>query len=125
MEKMLNQLNDEILFFEEKLKKVVENQQKVGYRTWLRTNATDAVKCEFLIEHLQGVMLALKGDKYSVDEVYLYLDDLIKRYEHLRLESNPIHYNTNPIENLVSLWEFECYAQLIKIYKRLQRILPK
>ena len=53
-------------------------------------------------------------DDISKEELIKNLETIKKGYEKTRLTNNPINFSTNPITNMVRLWHFEVYAELIK-----------
>ena len=48
------------------------------------------------------------------DEVIDYLVSTKQRYEKNRLQDNPVNFSTNPMANIIRLWNFEMYAEFIK-----------
>ena len=48
------------------------------------------------------------------DEVIEYLETKRKGYERTRLQDNPINFSTNPMLNLMFLWDFELLTEYIK-----------
>ena len=59
----------------------------------------------------------------SIDDVKNYLQIEYDRYVKMRMEYKPVPYNTDPMKNLTSLWEFESAVDFIKILKSLLNIV--
>ena len=47
-------------------------------------------------------------------EVIEYLETTKKGYVKARLQNNPVNFSTNPVSNLIRLWDFELLAEYIK-----------
>lgn len=100
-------------------------------------------KCEVVKDDLQddfhhiafGVFLTDSGEKYyknghllsffktiqdgvnegaNREEVIEYLVTTRQGYEKARLQNNPVNFSTNPMANLIRLWDFELLAEYIK-----------
>ena len=48
------------------------------------------------------------------EEVIEYLVTTCQGYEKARLQNNPVNFSTNPMLNLMRLWDFELLAEYIK-----------
>lgn len=48
------------------------------------------------------------------EEVIDYLVTTRQGYEKARLQNNPVNFSTNPMLNLMRLWDFELLAEYIK-----------
>ena len=48
------------------------------------------------------------------EEVIEYLVTTRQGYEKARLQNNPVNFSTNPMANLIRLWDFELLAEYIK-----------
>jgi hypothetical protein len=48
------------------------------------------------------------------EEVIEYLATTRQGYEKARLQNNPVNFSTNPMLNLMRLWDFELLAEYIK-----------
>jgi hypothetical protein len=48
------------------------------------------------------------------EEVIEYLVTTRQGYEKARLQNNPVNFSTNPMLNLMRLWDFELLAEYIK-----------
>ena len=53
-------------------------------------------------------------DSTSKEELKEYLTTIKQGYVNTRLKNDPINFSTNPMTNMVRLWRFEVYAELIK-----------
>ena len=100
-------------------------------------------KCEATKDYLQdefhfypfGDFLPSSGEKYyknerllsffktiqsgvnegvTKEEVIEYLETTRRGYEKSRLQNNPVNFSTNPLANLMRLWDFELLAEYIK-----------
>ena len=100
-------------------------------------------KCEVTKDELQddfnldsiGDFLALSVEKYyknerllsffktiqsgvddgaNREEIIEYLTTTRQGYEKARLQNNPVNFSTNPMLNLMRLWDFELLAEYIK-----------
>ena len=52
--------------------------------------------------------------KWTKEELVDYLETTKKGFVKARLQSDPVYFSTNPMENLIQLWEFEFYGEMIK-----------
>ena len=50
----------------------------------------------------------------SKEELKEFLETSRDKYVKIRLQSNPINFSTNPIANIVRLWDFELGSEMIK-----------
>lgn len=48
------------------------------------------------------------------EEVIEYLETTCQGYKRARLQNNPVNFSTNPMMNLMRLWDFELLAEYIK-----------
>lgn len=100
-------------------------------------------KCEVIKDDLQddfhfdaiGDFLAMSVEKYyknerllsffktiqsgvnegaNKEEIIEYLTTTRQGYERARLQNNPVNFSTNPMLNLMRLWDFELLAEYIK-----------
>ena len=53
-------------------------------------------------------------DNITKDELIKYLETTKARCIKTRIENNPVNFSTNPIFNLIRLWEFEIQSEKIK-----------
>ena len=54
------------------------------------------------------------NDGANREEVIEYLVTTRQGYEKARLQNNPVNFSTNPMLNLMRLWDFELLAEYIK-----------
>lgn len=54
------------------------------------------------------------NDGANREEVIEYLVTTRQGYEKTRLQNNPVNFSTNPMLNLMRLWDFELLAEYIK-----------
>ena len=54
------------------------------------------------------------NDGANRKEVIEYLTTTRQGYEKVRLQNNPVNFSTNPMLNLMRLWDFELLAEYIK-----------
>ncbi len=81
-----------------------------GY--FLSSNAEKHYKNEKMLAVFQTLNASI-GDVTKEDLVD-YLETTKKRYVKARLQNNPVNFSTNPMANLMRLWDFEFYGELIK-----------
>lgn len=53
-------------------------------------------------------------DETSKEDLKKFLEALRNKFVRIRLQSDPINFSTNPIANVVRLWDFEFGAEMIK-----------
>ena len=53
-------------------------------------------------------------DETSKEDLKEFLETSKNKYVKIRLQSNPINFSTNPIANVIRLWDFEFGAEMIK-----------
>ena len=108
-------------------------------KTYVNSMVEDCIRVKDEIENYFPVhdfedFLALKAERYfkndellsffttiqmnlndtTKEELIEYFTTIRKGYEKTRLTNNPINFSTNPMTNMVRLWRFEVYAELIK-----------
>lgn len=100
-------------------------------------------KCQVTKDDLQddfhynafGIFLTNSGEKYykngrllsffktikggvnegaNREEIIDYLVTTRQGYKNTRLQNNPVNFSTNPMANLIRLWDFELLADYIK-----------
>ena len=54
------------------------------------------------------------NDGANRKEVIEYLTTTRQGYEKARLQNNPVNFSTNPMLNIMRLWDFELLAEYIK-----------
>ena len=85
---------------------------KYNFEDFLSLKTERNYKNEELLSFFTNIQLNL--DSISKEEFTEYLTTIRKGYEKTRLVNNPINFSTNPMTNIVRLWKFEVYADLIK-----------
>lgn len=53
-------------------------------------------------------------DEVTKEELKEFLETSRNKYVKIRLQNNPINFSTNPIANVIRLWDFEFGAEMIK-----------
>ncbi|MBO7241548.1 MAG: hypothetical protein J6U90_03770 [Methanobrevibacter sp.] len=74
--------------------------------------ANEYYKNEKMFEFFQNLNSYI-GD-LTKEELVEYLETTKKGYVKARLQSDPVHFSTNPMANLIQLWDFEFYGKIIK-----------
>lgn len=54
-------------------------------------------------------------DETSKEDLKEFLETSRNKYVKLRLQNDPINFSTNPIANIIRLWDFEFGAEMIKL----------
>lgn len=121
MKAIFEYISNEINKLEVKLENIKVSLLSYGYEGFLRNSACEALKSEFILEQLHQTKCALY-DCDNVDDIIPYFDRKISEFEKQRLNSKPMSYNTNPMVNLISMWKFEAYVDIISHYKSLKNI---
>ena len=81
-----------------------------GY--FLSSNAEKHYKNEKMLAYFQNLNTTI-GD-VTKEELVEYLETTKKGHIKARLQNNPVNFSTNPMANLIRLWDFEFYGELIK-----------
>lgn len=123
MKKALNYLDNQISHYMQDKHSADDAYPKVSFKYFLVSCIYKAYKAQFILDFL----IPLKEDMEDnpKENVVYYLDTKIKQFEVKLLSGKPISYNTNPMVNLTDMWEFECYAELIKIYNSIKNYISK
>lgn len=96
-----------------KVKDEIENYFPVhDFEDFLALKAERYFKNDELLSFFTNIQLNL--DNTTKEELVEYFTTIRKGYEKNRLTNNPINFSTNPMTNMVRLWRFEVYAELIK-----------
>ena len=126
MEYVINYLKNEIERCNAEISSVNEltNSECMNFETFLTHKAVGVFKAEktkiFLVNLLLDAEDSIERG-YTNDEFKKHLEVVLDVYTKCRVESRPIPYNTNPMVNLCSLWEFENLTTIIKHIKNLLR----
>ena len=82
------------------------------FEDFLALKAEKYFKNEELLSFFTNIQSNL--DSISKEELIEYFTTTKLGYTNTRLKNNPINFSTNPMTNMVRLWKFEVYAELIK-----------
>lgn len=96
-----------------KVKDEIENYFPVhDFEDFLALKAEKYFKNDELLSFFTTIQINLNNT--TREELIEYFTTIRKGYEKTRLTNNPINFSTNPMTNMVRLWRFEVYAELIK-----------
>lgn len=96
-----------------RVKDEIENYFPVhDFEDFLALKAERYFKNDELLSFFTTIQLNLNDT--TKEELIEYFTTIRKGYEKTRLTNNPINFSTNPMANMVRLWRFEVYAELIK-----------
>ena len=128
MEYIINYLKNEIERCNAEISSVNEltNSECMNFETFLTHKAVGVFKAEktkiFLVNLLLDTEDCIEREVYANDDEFKkHLETVLDVYTKYRVEGRPIHYNTNQMVNLCSLWEFENLTTIIKHIKNLLR----
>ena len=79
---------------------------------FLSSFAEKHYKNEKMLAFFQNLNASIGG--VIKEELVEYLETTKKGYVKARLQNNPVNFSTNPMANLIRLWDFEFYGELIK-----------
>lgn len=125
-EYVINYLKNEIERCNAEISSVNEltNSECMDFEEFLTHKAVGVFKAEKTKIFLANLLLDAEDSierGYTNDEFKKHLETVLDVYTKCRVEGRPIHYNTNPMFNLCSLWEFENLTTIIKHIKNLLR----
>ena len=112
MEKIKSYINEMVKVCEDRKAEMQEHFANYLFEDFLSTKAEKCHKNEMFLSFYKTIQSSL--DENTKGELIEYLASEKDRYVTLRLKNNPINFTTNPMTNLVRLWNFEVYAELIK-----------
>ena len=96
-----------------KVKDEIENYFPVhDFEDFLALKAEKYFKNDEILSFFTNIQLNLNNT--TREELILYFTTTKLGYTNTRLKNNPINFSTNPMTNMVRLWRFEVYAELIK-----------
>ena len=96
-----------------RVKEEIENYFPVhDFEDFLALKAERYFKNDEILSFFTNIQLNLNNTTRA--ELIEYFTTIRKGYEKTRLTNNPINFSTNPMTNMVRLWRFEVYAELIK-----------
>ena len=84
----------------------------IAFGQFLSTSAEKYYKNEKMLAFFQNLNESIGG--VTKGELVDYLETIKKGYVRARLQNNPVNFSTNPMANLIQLWDFEVYGELIK-----------
>lgn len=84
----------------------------IAFGQFLSSSAEKHYKNEKMLSFFQDLNTSIGGAKK--EELVDYLETIKKGYVRARLQNNPVNFSTNPMANLIRLWEFEFYGEMIK-----------
>ena len=82
------------------------------FGNFLSSTAEKHYKNEKMLAYFQNLNTSI-GD-VTKEELVEYLETTKKGYVKARLQNNPVNFSTNPMANLIRLWDFEFYGEMIK-----------
>lgn len=96
-----------------KVKDEIENYFPVhDFEDFLALKAEKYFKNDEILSFFTNIQLNLNNA--TREELIEYLTSIKVVYTNTRLKNSPINFSTNPMTNMVRLWRFEVYAELIK-----------
>ena len=96
-----------------KVKDEIENYFPVhDFEDFLALKAERYFKNDEILSFFTNIQLNLNS--VTKEEFKEYLTTIKQGYVNTRLKNNPINFSTNPMTNMVRMWRFEVYAELIK-----------
>lgn len=96
-----------------KVKDEIENYFPVhDFEDFLALKAERYFKNDELLSFFTNIQINLNNT--TREELIEYLTSIKVVRTHTRLKNNPINFSTNPMTNMVRLWRFEVYAEVIK-----------
>jgi hypothetical protein len=85
----------------------------IAFGQFLSTSAEKHYKNEKMLAFFQDLnTTSIIG--VMKEELVEYLETIKKGYVRARLQNNPVNFSTNPMANLIRLWDFEFYGEMIK-----------
>ena len=82
------------------------------FDSFLSSTAERHYKNEKMLSFFRNLNTSISD--VTKDELVEYLETNKKGYVKARLQNNPVNFSTNPMANLMRLWDFEFYGELIK-----------
>lgn len=92
--------------------RIEKNFSVYDFEDFLALKAEKYFKNEELLSFFTNIQINL--DNTTREELIEYFTTTKLGYTNTRLKNNPINFSTNPMTNMVRLWRFEVYAELIK-----------
>ena len=88
------------------------NFQYCEFDSFLSSTAEKHYKNEKMLAFFRNLNTSIGG--VTKEELVEYLETNKKGYVKARLQNNPVNFSTNPMANLMRLWDFEFYGDMIK-----------
>lgn len=82
------------------------------FGSFLSSTAEKHYKNEKMLAFFQKFNASISD--VTKEELVEYLETTKKGYVKARLQNNPVNFSTNPMANLIRLWEFEFYGEMNK-----------
>ena len=96
-----------------RVKDEIENYFPVhDFEDFLALKAERYFKNDEILSFFTTIQINLNNT--TREELIEYFTTTKIGYTNTRLKNNPINFSTNPMTNMVRLWRFEVYAELIK-----------
>ena len=92
--------------------RIEKNFSVYDFEDFLALKAEKYFKNEELLSFFTNIQINLNNT--TREELIEYFTTTKLGYTNTRLKNNPINFSTNPMTNMVRLWRFEVYAELIK-----------
>ena len=92
--------------------RIEKNFSVYDFEDFLALKAERYFKNEELLSFFTNIQINLNNT--TKEELVEYFTTIKLGYTNTRLKNNPINFSTNPMTNMVRLWKFEVYAELIK-----------
>lgn len=125
MEILKSYVKEKINFYQKNQNTELEKFNTIGFSDFLTRYSECYYKHGCLLGLFNIVNEALNDD-ISKHIIFNSLTTMRRGFEQSRLHNNPVNFSTNPMANLIKLWEFELYAEYIKyIDKMLSMITIK
>lgn len=84
----------------------------IDFGNFLSSLAEKHYKNEKMLAFFQNLNGSISG--VTKEELVEYLETTKSGYVKARLQNNPVNFSTNPMANLMRLWDFEFYGEMIK-----------
>lgn len=82
------------------------------FEIFLTLSAEKYYKNNKMLKFFENIKIYI--DETSKEDLKEFLETSRNKYVKIRLQSDPINFSTNPIANVVRLWNFEFGAEMIK-----------
>lgn len=114
MEKIKRYVDGMIESFDRTKGESINYFETFNFEDFLSLKAERYYKNEELLSFFTNIQLSIENNDVTKEELITNLETIRKGYEKTRLVNDPINFSTNPMTNMVRLWKFEVYAELIK-----------